>query len=282
MTHPSKKETQKSSNRGGDKNPPRIKIDSSHKIPLTKKRKNNAGQVDDPEIESEQLQLEIETEHMHKLSPSAMEIVQTNIFDEDESFVFQSVVFDNQSKNMVIEKRDVTNKKGKYRTKINFRKMRPSQISLFHCVTGDALDDSIGGIEVENGRLKDRLNEFEEAFIASPKFANPLAKNVPTTIAAKMKVSSTLLASSRTLVDNNIKKIMQLVTEAWETSQNIVSFRNKANDLLEHLQANLKNDQHLCEQMLTHFANHAINTSELKIRQENLPSPKRTKNVKAC
>jgi hypothetical protein len=52
--------------------------------------------------------------------------------------------------------------------------------------------------------------------------------------------------------------------------------------LLEHLQANLKNDQRFCEQVLTPFSNHAINTSELKRRQENLPSPKRTKKVKAC
>jgi hypothetical protein len=41
-THPNKKTTHKYSNGGGDKNPPHIKIDSSHKIPLTKKRKNNA------------------------------------------------------------------------------------------------------------------------------------------------------------------------------------------------------------------------------------------------
>jgi hypothetical protein len=118
--HPSKKATQKYSNGGGDKNPPRTKIDSSHKVPLTKKRKNIVGQADEPEIESEQMQLEIETEHMHKVGPSAdmmhhssaMEIAETDIFYEDESFVFQSVVFDSQSKNMVIEKRDVTNKKG--------------------------------------------------------------------------------------------------------------------------------------------------------------------------
>jgi hypothetical protein len=281
-THPSKKETQKYSNGGGDKNPPRIKIDSSHKIPLTKKRKNNVGQADEPEIESEQLQLEIETEHMHKVGPSAMEIAETDIFYEDESFVFQSVVFDSQSKNMVIEKRDVTNRKGKSRTEINFRKMWSSQISLFHRVTGDALDDSIGGIEAENARLKDHVKEFEEAFIATPEFASPLAKNVPATTAAKIKVSSTLLASSRALVENNIKKRMQLVTEAWETSQNIASFRKRANDLQEHLQANLKNDQRFCEQVLTHFSNHAINTSDLKRRQENLPSPKRTKKLKAC
>jgi hypothetical protein len=211
-----------------------------------------------------------------------MEIAETDIFYEDESFVFQSVVFDSQSKNMVIEKRDVTNKKGKSRTEINFRKMWSSQISLFHRVTGDALDDSIGGIEAENARLKDRVKEFEEAFIATPEFASPLAKTVPATPAAKLKVSSTLLASCRALVENNIKKRMQLVTEAWETSQNIASFRKRENDLHEHLQTNLKNDQRFYEQMLTPFSNHAINNSDLKRRQENLPSPKRIKQLKAC
>ena len=68
---------------------------------------------------------------------------------------------------MVIEKRDVTNRKGKYHTYINFREMRPSQISSFHQVTGEILKDSIGGIEMKNDRLKDRLNEFEQAFIAT-------------------------------------------------------------------------------------------------------------------
>jgi hypothetical protein len=105
---------------------------------------------------------------------------------------------------------------------------------------------------------------------------------MPATTVAKMKVSSTLLACSRALVDNNFNKIMQLVTEAWETSQNIVSFGKRENDLLEHLEANLKNDRHFCDRVLTPFANHVVNTSELKRRQENLPSPKRTKKVKAC
>jgi len=161
IVHPSKKDTNKSSNGGGDKNPPHIKIDSFHKIPLTKKRKNDAIQADEPEIESEQVQLEIETKHMHKIGSSAVEISKTEFFYEDESFVFQSIVFDNQSKTMVIEKRDVTNRKGKSCIEINFREMRLTQISLFHQVTGEILRDSIGGIETENANLKDCLNEFE-------------------------------------------------------------------------------------------------------------------------
>jgi hypothetical protein len=247
-----------------------------------KKRKNIVGQANEPEIESEQMQLEIETEHIHKVGPSAMEIFDTDIFYEDESFVFQSVVFDSESKNMVIEKRDVTNRKGEPRIEINFRKMWPSQISLFHRVTNDALDDSIGGIEAKNSRLKYCVKEFEEDFIVTPEFASPLANNVSATTVAKIKLSSTLLASSRSLVENNIKKIMQLFTEAWETSQNIASFRKRENDLHEHLQANLKNDQCFYEQVLTPFPNHAMNTSDMKRRQDNIPSPKRTKQLKAC
>jgi hypothetical protein len=57
--HSSKKETQKYSNGGGDKNP-HINIDCSHKVPLMKKRKNNAGHGEQPEIDSGKLQIEIE------------------------------------------------------------------------------------------------------------------------------------------------------------------------------------------------------------------------------
>jgi hypothetical protein len=121
-------------------------------------------------------------------------------------------------------------------------------------------------METDHANLKQHLNEFEQAFIATPKFAIPLEKIMPATTAAKMKVSSTLLAFSRALVENNINKRMQLVTESWETLQNLVSFGNKANDLLEHLEANLKNEQIFCEQVLVPFANYVVNTSELKIR----------------
>jgi hypothetical protein len=138
MTHPSKKETQNYSNRGGDKNPPHSKIDSSHKLLARKKRKNIVGKAEEPEIESEDMELETDLDRLfcnvdhpgdtiHHSPP--MEITETKIFDEDESFVFQSVVFYNESKNLIIEKRDVRNKKGKSRSYINIRNMHPSQIS---------------------------------------------------------------------------------------------------------------------------------------------------------
>jgi hypothetical protein len=54
---------------------------------------------------------------------SILEIVETEIFDEDESFLFQIVVFDSQSKSLIIEKRDVKNKKGKSHSDISLRNM---------------------------------------------------------------------------------------------------------------------------------------------------------------
>jgi hypothetical protein len=61
-----------------------------------------------------------------------MEIIGTDTFDEQESFSFQSVVFYSESKRLVIEKRDVKNKKGKSRSKMNLQNMCPSQISQIH------------------------------------------------------------------------------------------------------------------------------------------------------
>jgi hypothetical protein len=128
--HPSKKETQKSSNGGGDKNPPRINIDSSQKAPLTKKIKNNAGHAEEPESKSGKLQIEIEVEQIQKIGSSAVDISDTKFFDLDEPFVIQSTNFDSQSKSIVIQKRDVTNR-------IDFSQMSPSKICSFHQVTSD-------------------------------------------------------------------------------------------------------------------------------------------------
>jgi hypothetical protein len=72
-----------------------------------------------------------------------------------------------------------------------------SQICRLHIVTADALDDSIGGIEAENARLKDRVKELEEALIPMPLLVIPLEISMPTTPVAKLKGSSSLLKSCR-------------------------------------------------------------------------------------
>jgi hypothetical protein len=44
-------------------------------------------------------------------------------------------------------------------------------------------------------------------------------------------------------VEKNIKKRMELITEAWEMSKNMVSFGTRAHAFHEYLQADLKNEQ---------------------------------------
>jgi hypothetical protein len=70
---------------------------------------------------------------------------------------------------------------------------------------------------VENAKLKDRIKELEEALIPIPLLVSPLAITMPATPAAKLKGSSSLLTSCRGYVEKNIKKRMELITEAWET-----------------------------------------------------------------
>jgi hypothetical protein len=129
----------------------------------------------------------------------------------------RALFFDNESKNLIIEKRDVRKKKGKYHSEINLRNMQPSQISRIHRATRDALDDSIRGLEAENAKLKDRIKELEEALIPIPLLSSPLAITVPSTPVAKLKGSSSLLTLCRGCVEKNIKKIMELITKSWET-----------------------------------------------------------------
>jgi hypothetical protein len=68
-----------------------------------------------------------------------------------------------------------------------------------------------------------------------PVLASPLAMIGPTTPATKLKGSSSLLTSSRGYVEKNIKKKMELITEAWEMSKDMVSFGMRAHAFHEYL-----------------------------------------------
>jgi hypothetical protein len=122
-----------------------------------------------------------------------LEIVENETFDEEEPFVFQSIVFDNKSKKLIIEKSDMKNKKWKSCLEVNLRNMRPSHISRIHRAIDDALDNSIGGLEAENKKLKERIKELEETLMPLPLLSSHLAIVGPTTPAAKLKRSSILL-----------------------------------------------------------------------------------------
>jgi hypothetical protein len=49
--------------------------------------------------------------------------------------------------------------------------------------------------------------------------ASPLAMIRPTTPATKLKGSTSLLTSTWGYVEKNIKKIMELITEVWESQR---------------------------------------------------------------
>jgi hypothetical protein len=90
------------------------------------------GQAEELEIQSENMELDTDMDSMmcfldqpgdtiHHSHP--MEIFVTENFNEGESFVFQSIVFDSQSKKLIIEKKDVKNKKGKSCSEVDLANM---------------------------------------------------------------------------------------------------------------------------------------------------------------
>jgi hypothetical protein len=117
----------------------------------------------------------------------------------------------------------------------------PSQISIIHRETRDALDDTIGGLEEENMKLKERIKELEDALMPHPLLSSPLSIVKPTTPTVKLKGSSILVTSARSYVERTIKKRMALITETWEVSRNIVSFGSRAHDFHEINVAPMKN-----------------------------------------
>jgi hypothetical protein len=170
---------------------------------VQKKRKRIVGEVEESEIESENMELDTDLDSIFCNLDQPRDVIQhiypmdifdTKIFCEDESFVFQSDVFERESKKMIIEKRDVKNKKGKYHSEVDLENMRPSQISGLHKATRDALHDFIGVIEAENARLKDQIKELEEDFIPMPLLSSPLAIAMLSMLATKLKGSSSFLA----------------------------------------------------------------------------------------
>jgi hypothetical protein len=105
---------------------------------------------------------------------------------------------------------------------------------------------------------------------------------MPSTPAAKLKGSSSLLASCRGYVEKNIKKRMELITHAWETSKSMVSLGARAYVLHEHLQGDLKNEEHFYLDMTIPSGIHVDNMIDMRRRQEDLPSPNRITQLNAC
>jgi hypothetical protein len=103
-------------------------------------------------------------------------------------------------------------KKGKSRSEVDLKDMHLSQISRIYREIDDALDDSIGGLATKNTKLKERIRELENALMPLPILASPLSMVKPTTTSIKLKVSSSLLTTVQSYVENNIKKRISLIT----------------------------------------------------------------------
>jgi hypothetical protein len=115
-----------------------------------------------------------------------------------------------------------------------------------------------------------------------PLLVIPLAIAMPATPATKLKGSSSLLTSCRGYVENNIKKRMELIVEAWETSQTMASLGTRAHTLLEHLQADFKNEERFYLDTVAPFGTHVNKMTKTRRRQQDLPSKKWITQLNAC
>jgi hypothetical protein len=114
---------------------------------------------------------------------------------------------------------------------------------------------------------------LEEALIPIPLFSIPLEITMPTTPATKLQGSSILLASCRGYVEKNIKKVMELITQALETSQSMAYLGTWEHALHEHLQADLKNEERFYIETVIPFGIHVNNMIDMRRRKEYIPSP---------
>jgi hypothetical protein len=115
-----------------------------------------------------------------------------------------------------------------------------------------------------------------------PMLASPLAMIMPTTSVTKLKGSASLRTSTQGYVENNINKRMELITEAWEMSRSIVSFETRAHALYEYLQVDLKNEQGFYLDAIVPFGVKFTNMTELRRRDEDIPSLNQIKQPNTC
>jgi hypothetical protein len=163
--------------------------------------------------------------------------------------------------------------------------MQASKISQLRMETIDALHGSVGLIEAGNARLKNHIKELEEALFPMPLFHSSLRITMPTTTctpATNRKGSSSVLASCRGYVEKNMNKIIELITKAWETSQNMDSLGSRAHNLLLLLQTDFKNEESFYVHIVIPFSFHVKNMAETRRRQHDLPSNKRLTQLEAC
>ena len=120
--------------------------------------------------------------------------------------------------------------------------------------------------------LKEKIKELEATLMPLPLFATPLAMVGSTTLAPKLKGSTSLLTSARDYVEKNINKRMELITEAWEMSKNMVSFGTRVHACHEYLQAYIRNEKGFYLNAVLPFGVEVIGMKKFRRRQEDIPS----------
>jgi len=143
--------------------------------------------------------------------------MQEPIFYEEESLTLHNVLFDKDSKNLVLERVYSKGKKvqGKTHAKYDLNRVLPSRIAKIHRATSDALEMSVDEMEVENVVLKEMVKELEYALMSPHIFANPIAtiqrgkssEKTPES-SSNLKGASSLFVVVRRYVGKNIKRRM--------------------------------------------------------------------------
>jgi hypothetical protein len=94
--------------------------------------------------------------------------------------------------------------------------------------------------------------------------------------------TSSFLNVIRRYVGENIKKRVYLVIDTWELVNNLISLGSGMTNMRQYLQENLENNEEFYKGVITTFVMKVSNMSELKRKEEYLPSFVPIKQLKTC
>jgi hypothetical protein len=123
-------------------------------------------------------------------------------------------------------------------------------------------------MEAQNAKLKEIIKELEYTLMSPPILASPLATVQPGTSDLKLKGTSSLLVVVRKFVEENIKKRMSLIMQAWDVGSNIVSFGSKLNAFRDFLQGDYEHEEGFYKDAVTTFILKVTNMTEMKRKEE--------------
>jgi hypothetical protein len=75
---------------------------------------------------------------------------------------------------------------------------------------------------------------------------------------------------------------MYLILEAWHLTSKFISLGSEIANLMQYLQVDLDNDEGFYKDVVITFVLKVSGMSELKRKEEDIPSPTRIKQLKAC